>query len=149
MKSNLNCAMRFAGALDGTHIAYWQFDTTPVKTFALVYDTGAPYKIVTNIPYPDFGVYPTVRQIPYPEPGTPNSLVRIGVIGSMGGETRWIEVPGYANDNYIARIEWTNDSQSLVLQHLNRLQNTNDVLLADAKTGAVRSVYQDRDKAWM
>ena len=28
---------------------------------------------------------------------------------------------------------------SLVLQHLNRLQNTNDVLLADVKTGAVRN----------
>jgi dipeptidyl aminopeptidase/acylaminoacyl peptidase len=69
---------------DGTHIAYWQFDTTPVKTFALIYDTGAPYKIVTHIPYPDFGVYPTVRQIPYPEPGTPNSSVRIGVIPSIG-----------------------------------------------------------------
>jgi dipeptidyl-peptidase 4 len=134
---------------DGTYIAYWQFDTTPVKTFALIYDTGAPYKIVTHIPYPDFGVYPTVRQIPYPEPGTPNSSVRIGVIPSMGGETRWIEVPGYANDNYIARMDWRNDSESLVLQLLNRLQNTNDVLLADVKTGAVRSIYQDRDKAWV
>jgi dipeptidyl-peptidase 4 len=139
----------FRWSPDGTHIAYWQFDTTPVKTFALIYDTGAPYKIVTNIPYPDIGVYPTVRQIPYPEPGTPNSWVRIGVIPSMGGETRWIEVPGYANDNYIARMEWSNDSESLVLQHLNRLQNTNDVLLADVKTGAVRSIYQDRDKAWV
>jgi dipeptidyl-peptidase 4 len=139
----------FRWSPDGTHIAYWQFDTTPVKTFALIYDTGAPYKIVTNIPYPDFGVYPTVRQIPYPEPGTPNSSVRIGVIPSMGGETRWIEVPGYANDNYIARMEWSNDSESLVLQHLNRLQNTNDVLLADVKTGAVRSIYQDRDQAWV
>jgi len=139
----------FRWSPDGTHIAYWQFDTTPVKTFALIYDTGTPYKIVTNIPYPDFGVYPTVRQIPYPEPGTPNSSVRIGVIPSMGGETRWIDVPGYANDNYIARMEWSNDSESLVLQHLNRLQNTNDVLLADVKTGAVRSVYQDRDKAWV
>jgi dipeptidyl-peptidase 4 len=48
----------FRWSPDGTHIAYWQFDTTPVKTFALTYDTGAPYKVVTNIPYPDFGVYP-------------------------------------------------------------------------------------------
>jgi dipeptidyl-peptidase 4 len=139
----------FRWSPDGTHIAYWQFDTTPVKTFALTYDTGAPYKVVTNIPYPDFGVYPTVRQIPYPEAGTSNSSVRIGVIPSMGGETRWIRVPGYATDNYIARMEWSSDSQSLVLQHLNRLQNTNDVLLADVKTGAVRSVYQDRDQAWV
>jgi dipeptidyl-peptidase-4 len=139
----------FRWSPDGKRIAYWQFDTSAVKTFALVYDVGAPYKIVTNIPYPDFGVYPTVRQIPYPQPGTPNSSVRVGVVPAMGGETRWMQVPGYANDNYIARMEWTKDSQSLLLEHLNRLQNTNDVLLADAKTGNVRSVYQDHDKAWV
>ena len=139
----------FRWSPDGKRIAYWQFDTSAVKTFGLIYDSGAPYKVVTNIPYPDFGVYPTVRQIPYPEPGTPNSSVRIGVVSSAGGETRWMEVPGYANDNYIARMEWAGDSDSLVLQHLNRLQNTNDVLLADARTGAVRSVYEDHDSAWV
>lgn len=139
----------FRWSPDGKRIAYWQFDTSAVKTFALIYDTGAPYKVVTNIPYPEFGVYPTVRQIPYPEPGTPNSSVRVGVVPSAGGETRWMQVPGYANDNYIARMEWAGDSDSLVLQHLNRLQNTNDVLLADARTGAVHSVYQDHDSAWV
>jgi dipeptidyl-peptidase 4 len=139
----------FRWSPDGKRIAYWQFDTTAVKTFALVYDTGAPYRVVTNIPYPDFGVYPTVRQIPYPQSGTPNSSVRIGVVPSVGGETRWMQVPGYANENYIPRMEWAGDSDSLVLQHLNRLQNTNDVLLADVKTGAVRGVYQDHDSAWV
>ena len=139
----------FRWSPDGKRIAYWQFDTSAVKTFALIYDTGAPYKVVTNIPYPEFGVYPTVRQIPYPEPGTPNSSVRFGVVPSAGGETRWMQVPGYANDNYIARMDWAGDSDSLVLQHLNRLQNTNDVLLADVKTGEVRSVYQDHDSAWV
>jgi len=139
----------FRWSPDGKRIAYWQFDTTAVKTFGLIYDTGAPYRVATNIPYPEFGVYPTVRQIPYPEPGTPNSSVRVGVVPSAGGETRWMQVPGYANDNYIARMEWAGDSDSLVLQHLNRLQNTNDVLLADARTGAVNSVYQDHDSAWV
>lgn len=139
----------FRWSPDGKRIAYWQFDTTAVKTFGLIYDTGAPYRVVTNIPYPEFGVYPMVRQIPYPQPGTPNSSVRIGVVPSVGGETRWMQVPGYANDNYIARMEWAGNSDSLVLQHLNRLQNTNDVLLADVKTGAVRSVYQDHDSAWV
>jgi dipeptidyl-peptidase-4 len=139
----------FRWSPDGKRIAYWQFDTSAIKTFALIYDTGAPYRVVSNIPYPEFGVYPTVRQIPYPEPGTPNSSVRVGVVPSVGGETRWMQVPGYANDNYIARMEWARDSDSLILQHLNRLQNTNDVLLADARTGIVQSVYQDHDSAWV
>ncbi len=139
----------FRWSPDGKRIAYWQFDTSAVKTFGLIYNTGAPYKVATNIPYPEFGVYPTVRQIPYPEPGTPNSSVRVGVVSSVGGETRWMQVPGYPSDNYIARMEWAGDSDSLVLQQLNRLQNANDVLLADVKTGAVRRVYQDHDSAWV
>jgi dipeptidyl-peptidase 4 len=139
----------FRWSLDGKRIAYWQFDTSKVTSFALVYDTGAPYRVLTGIPYPESGVYPTLRQIPYPQPGTPNSSVRVGVVPAIGGETRWMQVPGYANDNYIARMEWAGDSDTLVLQHLNRLQNTNDVLLADAKTGVVRSIHQDRDAAWV
>jgi dipeptidyl-peptidase-4 len=139
----------FRWSPDGKRIAYWQFDTTHVKNFPLTYDTGAPYKVTTGIPYPEFGVYPTVRQIPYPQPGTANSSVRVGVVPAVGGETRWIEVPGYSNDNYIARMEWAGDSDTLVLQHLNRLQNTNDVLLADVKTGTVRNLHEDRDKAWV
>jgi dipeptidyl-peptidase 4 len=139
----------FRWSPDGKRIAYWQFDTHQVENFALVYDTGAPYKIVTGIPYPEFGVYPTVRQIPYPQPGTTNSSVRVGVVPALGGETQWMQVPGYANENYIPRMEWAEDSGTLVLQHLNRLQNTNDVLLADARTGTVRTIHQDHDAAWV
>jgi len=139
----------FRWSPDGKRIAYWQFNTSKVRTFALIYDSGAPYRVLTGIPYPEFGVYPTVRQIPYPQPGTPNSSVRVGVIPAIGGETQWMQVPGYPDDNYIARMEWAGDSNTLILQHLNRLQNINDVLLADARTGIVRSVYQDRDAAWV
>jgi len=139
----------FRWSPDGQRIAYWQFDTSNVKNFALAYDTGPPSRIETGIPYPQLGVYPTVRQIPYPLPGTQNSSVRVGVVPAIGGETRWMQVPGYPNDNYIARMEWAGDSGTLVLEHLNRLQNTNDVLLADVKTGVVHAVYQDRDAAWV
>lgn len=139
----------FRWSPDGARIAYWQFDTSKVENFSLIYTTGAPYQPLTNIPYPDFGVYPTVRPIPYPEPGTENSAVRIGVVPAVGGQTRWMQVPGYADRNYIARMDWAGDSDALVLQHLNRLQNTNDVLLADVRSGDVRSVFQDQDKAWV
>lgn len=139
----------FRWSPDGTHIAYWQFDASKVKNFALIYDTGGPYQILTRIPYPDFGIYPTVRQVPIPQPGTENSAVRIGVVAASGGETRWMQVPGYADQHYIARMDWAGDSTTLVLQHLNRLQNTNDVLLADAKTGEVHQVYEDKDPAWV
>jgi dipeptidyl-peptidase-4 len=139
----------FRWSPDGSRIAYWQFDTSKLKSFPLVYDTGAAYQVLTNIPYPEYGVYPTVRQIPYPQPGTENSSARIGVVPSAGGETRWMEIPGYADQTYVAGMDWAADSNTLVLQHLNRLQNENDVLLADVKTGTVLSIVQETDPAWV
>jgi len=66
-----------------------------------------------------------------------------------GGETRWFDVPGDPRNNYIARMEWAANSDEVVLQHLNRLQNTNEVMLGDARTGRVRTVLTERDSAWL
>jgi dipeptidyl-peptidase 4 len=60
-----------------------------------------------------------------------------------------MDAPGDPRNNYIARLEWAGNSDALVLQHLNRLQNTNDVLLANASTGVVRQLYRDQDNAWV
>lgn len=134
---------------DGRSIAYWQFDTSGVEDYALLYDAGDHDHMMTHLDYPKFGLYPTELHYGYPETGTKNSAVRVGVVSGAGGATRWIAVPGDPRDNYIARIEWTPDSKELVIEHLNRLQNQNDVLLADAETGAVRTLFSDTDKAWV
>jgi len=46
-------------------------------------------------------------------------------------------------------MDWAANSQELILQHLNRLQNTNNVLLANAETGEVRQMFRDQDEAWV
>jgi dipeptidyl-peptidase-4 len=139
----------FRWSPDGHRIAYWQFDTSSVGIFKLLYNLGAPKEIVTGFPYPGLGAYPTVLNIPYPIPGTTNSAVRAGVVSVDGGETKWMQVPGDPRDNYIARLEWAGNSNELAIEHLNRLQNTHDVLLADASTGAVRQIFRDQDSAWV
>jgi dipeptidyl-peptidase 4 len=139
----------FRWSPDGRRIAYWQFDTSGVGIFKLLYNLGAPKEIVTGFPYPGLGVYPSVLNIPYPIPGTTNSAVHAGVVSVDGGETHWMQVPGEARENYIARLEWAANSSELAIEHLNRLQNTDDVLLADASTGAVRQIVRDQDSAWV
>jgi dipeptidyl-peptidase 4 len=139
----------FRWSPDGRRIAYWQFDASGVGIFKLLYNLGAPKEIVTGFPYPGLGVYPTVLNIPIPIPGTTNSAVRAGVVSVDGGDTQWMQVPGDPRDNYIARLEWAGNSNELAIEHLNRLQNTNDVLLADASTGAVRQIFRDQDSAWV
>jgi dipeptidyl-peptidase 4 len=125
----------FRWSPDGESIAYWQFDTTGVGLFTLINDTAKEY--------------PTLKQFPYPQVGTTNSSVRVGVVSAQGGPTHWMNVPGDPREHYIARIAWAGNSNELVLECLNRLQNDNQVLLADARTGAVHKLFEDTDAAWV
>jgi dipeptidyl-peptidase-4 len=139
----------FRWSLDGKRIAFWQFDLYGVGDFALMYYLGKEREIVTDIPYPQIGPYPVEMQVPYPLAGTTNSAVRAGVVNADGtGSVKWMEVPGDARQNYIARMQWA-DADALLIQQLNRLQNTDNYLLADATSGAVRQMWRDHDDAFI
>ena len=101
----------FRWSPDGARIAYWQFDTSNVSRFRLLYNLGEPRQIVSQIPYPDLGPYPTSLDIPYPLAGTTNSAARVGVVSADGGSTTWMQVPGDPRNNYIARINWADNSE--------------------------------------
>ena len=124
----------FRWSPDGRKIAYWQFDTTGVGVFSLINNTDT--------------LYPVITRIPYPKAGSTNSAARIGVVSAEGGATRWMSTPGDPRDSYLARLEWI-DANSLTIQQLNRLQNRNDFLQADARTGAIRRLFTDESKTWV
>jgi dipeptidyl-peptidase-4 len=118
----------FRWSPDGQRIAYWQFDTSGVGNMTLVDDTAA--------------LYPKTTTYAYPKPGTPNSAVRVGVVPAAGGATTWMKLPGDPRNTYVASLDWI-DAGTLAMQQLNRLQNENDYLLADAATGGVTRAFQD------
>ena len=120
---------------DGQKVAFWQLDSSGVKEFTLVNNTAA--------------LYPTLTTFPYPKAGETNSAVRVGVVGARGGDVRWMDVPGDPRNHYLARMDWAESSTEIVLQRLNRLQNTLDVMLGDAATGRVRTILTERDEAWV
>jgi len=124
----------FRWSPDGAKIAYWHFDMTGVRTFTLINDTDS--------------LYPFTIPIQYPKAGTANSAVRAGIVPADGGQTTWIFLPDDLRDNYLPRMEWAG-SKELVLQRLNRLQNTDRVLLADVVTGGTRPVLTEQDSAWV
>ena len=124
----------FRWSPDGRRIAYWQFDSAGVGTFTLLNNTDT--------------LYPVVTRIPYPKPGTTNSAARIGVVGADGGDTRWMDTPGDPRDGYLARLEWR-DNDTLAIQQLNRLQNQQDLLSADASSGRVTRTFRDRSETWL
>jgi len=118
---------------DGSAIAYWQIDSEGVRQVPLVNNIDA--------------LYPTVMNIRYPKVGEMNSACRVGVVGVGGGETKWLDVPGDPRNHYIARMDWVVDD-AIIIQQLNRLQNTNRVLIKESHEG-IRNVFTDRDDAWL
>ncbi len=120
---------------DGSRIAYFQFDQSGVPEFSLINYTDT--------------LYPVITKYPYPKAGQQNSAVRVGVVSAKGGATKWMKAPGNPRDIYIPRMDWAANSQEVILQQLNRLQNTNNILLADAATGEVKQLYRDQDDAWV
>ena len=125
----------FRWSPDGERIAYWQFDTEGVPWFTMINNTDS--------------LYPTLIEFPYPKAGETNSAVKVGVVGASGGDTRWVEVDGDPRNNYIPRMEWADDSDELVIQRLNRLQNTNWLTLAEAQNGEARTIVTETDEAWL
>ncbi|HKD19637.1 MAG TPA: S9 family peptidase [Thermoanaerobaculia bacterium] len=125
----------FRWSPDGQHIAFWRFDDSGVGDFSLINDTDTTYPVVTRFPYPTAG--------------TTNPAVRIDVVPAGGGPVRSIAVPGHPRDHYIPRMEWVEATGEIVIQQMNRLQNTIDVFLGDPKTGQTRRILHDEDKAWL
>ncbi|HEX9754965.1 MAG TPA: DPP IV N-terminal domain-containing protein, partial [Gemmatimonadales bacterium] len=120
---------------DGRRIAYWQLDASGVRDFLLIRNNDSLYS--QTVP------------IQYPKAGETNSAVRIGVVPATGGETTWLRLEGDSRNYYLARMEWAASSDALVVQKLNRLQNTLDLLLAEVRTGEVRPILVEGDSAWV
>jgi len=127
-----NC---FRWSPDSQSIAYWQFDQSGVGEYTLINDTEAEY--------------PVTFKYKYPQPGTTNSAVRAGVVAANGGPTEWIKLPGDARSHYIAEMDWAGNSSEVMVEYINRRQDTNDLMLANAKTGETRLFFEDKDKAWV
>jgi dipeptidyl-peptidase 4 len=120
---------------DGAGVAFWQLNADSVRDFHLINNTDS--------------LYSRVIPIQYPKVGQTNSAARIGVVSAAGGATRWLEIEGDPRNHYIARMDWAASSDEVILQRLNRLQNRNEVMLGDAKSGKVRTVLVEQDSTWV
>ena len=134
-EEELDCRDGFRWSPDGKNIAYWQSDTKGVGTFYMINNVDSNY----SKPIP----------LPYPKVGTTNSAVKVGVIPATGGKTKWFAVPGDPRNNYIARMEYIPGSDEVMIQQLNRLQNTNTVWVGNTKTMALKNILTDKDEAFL
>lgn len=137
----------FRWAPDSKSIAFWQIDQSGVRVVNLINNTDH--------------LYPQLVPIPYPKAGEQNPACRIGVVSvdedalsndaihTIPPPITWINVPGDPRNQYIASLDWIPGTNELVLQRLNRLQNTVNVIIAEPSSGSIRSAFCDRDDAWI
>ena len=123
----------YAWSPDGSKLAFYRFDESKVKEYDMVlYDS----------------LYPTIYKYKYPKAGEDNSVVSIHVYDIKSGQTHLMDI-GVEKDQYIPRIKWTEDSNVLSIQRMNRLQNKLEILLADATTGTSRKIYIEENKYYI
>ena len=134
-EEELSCRDGFRWSPDGTQIAYWQSNTEGTGTFYLINNLDSNYS--QPIPFP------------YPKVGTSNSAVKVGVVSSSGGQTKWFDVPGDPRNNYLARMDFIPNSSEVMIQQLNRKQNKNTVWTGNTHTMALTSLFTDEDKAFL
>ena len=134
-EEELDCRDGFRWSPDGKNIAYWQSDTKGVGTFYMINNVDSNY----SVPIP----------LPYPKVGTANSAVKVGVIPATGGPTKWFKIPGDPRNNYLARMDYIPGSDEVMIQQLNRLQNTNTVWVGNTKTMTLNNILTDKDEAFL
>jgi dipeptidyl-peptidase-4 len=126
----------FRWSPDSKKIAYWQLDTTAAQDFLMINNTDS--------------LYPVVTRFPYPKVGEENSAARVGVVSLADRQTVWAKLPGVAKDMYIPRMDWvSDDSTHILVQHLNRKQDTNHVYMVSADTGEPQTVLVEREREFL
>lgn len=134
-EEELSCRDGFRWSPDGETIAYWQSDTQGVGTFYLIDNVDS--------------IYSKPILLPYPKVGTTNSAVKIGFVSAAGGDTRWLNIPGDPRNNYLARMDFIPHSNEVMIQQLNRLQNTNKVWIGTVSTLKLENILTETDPAYL
>lgn len=134
-EEELSCRDGFRWSPDGEQIAYWQSNTENIGTFYMINNVDSLY----SKPIP----------LPYPKVGTKNSDVKVGVVSAQGGTTNWFKVPGDPTNNYLARMDFIPNSNEVMIQQLNRKQNSNTVWIGNTRTMSLTTIFTDKDDAWL
>ncbi|MFV2072709.1 MAG: DPP IV N-terminal domain-containing protein [Thermoanaerobaculales bacterium] len=130
-EEELELGRSFWWSPDGTRLAFLEFDVSPVGVVPIASD---------SMPYPGLELQR------YPKAGTPNPLVRLGVVGLDGGEPVWMDTG--IGDSYLPRAGWTPGGEVWV-QRLNRDQTVLELMTADPTSGKTRVLLTEEDPAWI
>jgi dipeptidyl-peptidase-4 len=134
-EEEFDCRDGFRWSPDSKKIAYWQIDASSIKKYYLINNTDSIYSRIIPIEYPKVGEKP--------------SACRVGVVSVEDAKTTWMRVPGDPSQNYIVRMEFIPSTDNLLIQQLNRKQNTSRLYELETGSGNASVVQEESDKAWV
>ncbi len=122
----------FEWSPEGDYLAYYRFDESGVKEFSMDVFSG---------------LYPSQEKWKYPKAGDDNSKVDVFVYNLSAGKSVRADIQ--QGDQYLPRIQWSNVPGMLSIQWLNRTQNEWKLLFAEAGTGSIHPVLEEKSSTYI
>ena len=134
-EEELKCRDGFRWSSDDNNIAFWQVDASDIRNFLMINNTDSVYSHTIPVQYPKVGFDP--------------SAAKIGVVNISSKKIKWIPVPGDPKQHYLPRLQWLKGENKIVIQQLNRKQNTNKLWMYSLDSEEIDNFFTDSDKAWI
>lgn len=118
---------------DGEHVLFVESDSTDVRYRSML--------------VPSDPTYPGVRESRFARVGETIASVRVGVVGSDGGDVEWLSLDLPDEGVYLGQVAWAGNSNQVIVEVLSRFRRDREIFLFDLG-GQRRSLYQESNDAW-
>ena len=124
----------YAWSPNSESIAYYIFDESKVPEFSMdVFEEG---------------LYPKQERFKYPKAGERNSKVRINIFNIKSGKNIEAKI-NKKKEFYFPRMKWTNKSNRLFVQRMNRHQNHLEMLSVNPSNGDASLVFEEKENTYI
>lgn len=105
---------------DGSKVVYQETDERHIPVYPIVHQGDTDWNVETHR---------------YPFAGKANAHVKLGVVQTTGGETKWLQLLPGEGEQYVGRVHWESPSTFLV-ELLSRDHKKLKMLRVDAESGS-------------
>ncbi len=120
---------------DGNQVLFVETDSSRVR--------------MRNTLVPNDPSYPGARQVRFARVGETIASRRVGVAAADGTFTKWLDVPQPKEGFYLGQVEWAGNSDEILVEWLSRFRDRREFLLVNWRSGAVTTIYEESDPAWV
>ncbi len=118
---------------DSKKIAFMRFDDSEVPMFPI---------------YVSKGQHGYLEETRYPKAGDKNPTVKVGFVQVEGSPIVWADF-NEKDDQYFGQPYWSFDSQSIMLQWMNRDQNNLKFYAVSPTNGSKKVTYDEKQASWI